>query len=252
MPDGTDSNLYEALRSFQNHFKGIFSVSKSVQNHMFKSGINSKVRYLGVDTEVFKKKDSPSFKIRENFNISEDAFVILYTGRIIKEKGLDILPEIYKKLIDRDKAFLTIHFLIIGAGKYRKEFEEQIKNENLDHRFHFAVVDSDEKLADIYSSVNCFILPSRREALGLSLLEAMSCSLPCIASDLPGINEIIKNTKNGLLIPLDNQTEYIRWISGLYINKNLRTDLGQAARVTAEEEFSFEIHVNYFIRRLLK
>ena len=105
---------------------------------------------------------------------------------------------------------------------------------------------------DIYSSADCFILPSKREALGLSLIEAMSCSLPCIASDLPGIKELLTHTKNGLIVPPENKAELIRWISGLYSNKNLRKALGTEARKTVEEYFNFRTHLNYFMKRLLK
>jgi len=252
LPSGEESNLYGVLTSFQNLFKGVFAISKSVQTDMTKVGIKSKVNYIGIDIDFFKKRLTPKTNVREKFEIPDNAFLLLYAGRIIEEKGLAVLPEIYNEMITRDKSFRTMHVLIVGKGRYKKKLEEIVTKNKLEKRFHFTSVSSDEDLVDIYSSADCFILPSKREALGLSLIEAMSCSLPCIASDLSGIKELITQTKNGLIVPPENKAELIRWISGLYSNKNLREALGSEARKTIEEYFNFRTHLDYFMKRLLR
>ncbi|NHJ32750.1 MAG: glycosyltransferase family 4 protein [Asgard group archaeon] len=252
LPSGEESNLYGVLTSFQNLFKGVFAISKSVQNDMTKMGIKSKVNYIGINIDLFKKRSSYHTNFREKLGISENAFLLLYVGRIIEEKGLAVLPEIYNEMISRDKSFLTMHVLIVGDGRYKKNLEELIVSSKLEKRFHFLTVKSDDDLVDIYSCADCFILPSKREALGLSLIEAMSCSLPCIASDLPGIKELITHPQNGLIIPPENKAELIRWVSGLHTNKNLRKSLGSEARKTVEEYFNFRTHLDYFIKRLMK
>ena len=162
------------------------------------------------------------------------------------------MPEIYNEMITRDSSFRTMRVLIVGEGRYKKELEELITRNKLEKRFHFTSVNSDDDLVDIYSIADCFILPSKREALGLSLIEAMSCSLPCIASDLSGIKELITHTQNGLIVPPENKAELIRWISGLHSNKNLREALGSEARKTVEEYFNFRTHLDYFMKRLLR
>ena len=252
LPNGTKSNLYNALASFQNHFKGVFAISKNVHQQLLNYGIQNKVRYLGIDTNYFVKRNQITLDIRKNLGISENAFILTYTGRFLKDKGLAKLLAIYKKLVERDKKFLTINVLLVGDGSYKQEFKNLIAKENLDHRFHFTKVSNDSDLVDIYSQSNCFILPTKREAIGLSLMEAMSCNLPCIATDLPGTRELITHMKNGLLIPEEKEEEYLRWISSLYSSKSLRNTLSTAARKTIEEEFSFTDHINYFIKRLIR
>jgi len=252
LPSGEKSNLYGVLTSFQNLFKRIFAISKAVQNDMTKMGIKSTVNYLGIDIDLFSKRLDIKNNFREKFNIDENAFVLLFCGRIIEEKGLAILPEIYREMITRDKAFLRMHVLIVGDGRYKKELQGLITENKLENRFHFTIVNTDDELVDIYSSADCFILPSKREALGLSLIEAMSCSLPCIASDLPGIKELLTHTQNGLIVPSENKQELIRWISGLISNKNLRKTLGSEARKTIVENFNFKTHLDFFMMKLLK
>ncbi|NHJ40008.1 MAG: glycosyltransferase family 4 protein, partial [Asgard group archaeon] len=252
LPDGSKNNLYSALASFQNHFTGVFAISNNVHQQLLNQGIQNKVRYLGIDTDYFTKRDQVTLDIRKNLGISENAFILIYTGRFLRDKGLAKLVTIYKQLVERDKKFLTIIALLVGDGPYKQEFMNLIKKENLDHRFYFTKVNNDSDLVDIYSQSNCFILPTKREAIGLSLMEAMSCSLPCIATDLPGTRELITHMKNGLLIPEGKEDEYLRWISSLYSSKNLRNSLAIDARKTIEEKFSFNDHINYFIKRLVR
>ncbi len=251
LPDGKKDSIYSALSSFQNLFKGIFSVSHSVKDYLLKAGINSKVKYLGVNTKIFAKNEEKRKQVREKFGISESAFVVLYTGRIIKEKGLDLFPTIYQELLKKGDSYVKIQFLIVGEGRYKEELIEKLKQENIDHNFHFTAAEAEEDLAALYSSADCFLLPTRREALGLSLLEAMSCSLPCLVTDLSGVKEIITHGKNGIIFPKDDTTEIVRWISALFSNKNMREDLAQQTRITITEKFSAEMHYRNFMRRLL-
>ncbi|MHA1244876.1 MAG: glycosyltransferase family 4 protein [Candidatus Heimdallarchaeota archaeon] len=246
LPDGQASSLYSSLSSFQNLFKQVFAVSKSVHSELLQAGINSKVRYLGINIETFSKKAYKREETRKKLGISEGTFLILYTGRIIKEKGLNLLPDIYKDLVKRDDSFRTIQFLLVGEGDYKEELIQQLQTEGIDNRFHFTSVTKDEELANIYSSADCFILPSQREALGLSLIEAMSCSLTCVVNDLPGIREIVEHKRNGLFVPKNDISEFVRWIASLFKNKLLREELALAARQTIEEKFNENKHYRYF------
>ncbi|NHJ05807.1 MAG: glycosyltransferase family 1 protein [Candidatus Heimdallarchaeota archaeon] len=252
LPNGLEKPLFDALRSFQNLFKGVFSVSLYVHDNLTKFGIKNKVIPLGIDKEFFSKDNERGQSTRNRLKISDGSFVVLYTGRIIKEKGLDILPEIYQQLLKRGSEYLTIQFLIVGEGDYKNTLMQDVESRNLSHRFKFVNAKNNDELLDYYSCANCFILPTRREALGLSLLEAMSCSLPCIATNLPSIKEIINHTINGIIIKQDDIAEFVRWLSGLFSNKALRASLSEAARKTIEEKFNAENHYRYFTNKLLK
>ena len=66
MPDKTKSNLYNALASFQNNFKGVFAISKNVHQQLLNAGIQNKIRYLGVDTRDFVKRDEINLILEKN------------------------------------------------------------------------------------------------------------------------------------------------------------------------------------------
>jgi glycosyltransferase involved in cell wall biosynthesis len=250
LPSSEEANLYSGLASFQQLFDQIFSVSESVHNYLLKDGINSKVKYLGIDTEFFQRSQKKRLVKRKELGFLETNQIITYSGRIIKSKGLDLLPEICEQLLSRSEIFQSVYFLIIGEGEYKEEFQQLVNQKNLMDRFTFTSTTDDEEIVAFFSASDCFIFPTRREALGISLLEAMSCSLPCIASELPGTKELVQHPKNGILVPQDNLSEFTRWLSTIFLKKDLKEQLGLAARKTVLEQFSFEKHIKYFLRKL--
>ena len=74
----------------------------------------------------------------------------------------------------------------------------------------------------------------------------MSCSLPCVVNDLPGIREIVEHKRNGLFVPKNDISEFVIWIASLFKNKILREELALAARQTVEEKFNENKHYRYF------
>ena len=92
------------------------------------------------------------------------------------------------------------------------------------------------------------ILPSYREGLPKSLLEAASCELPLIATDVPGCREICKDDFNGILIPKKNSRLLSDAIEKLLKNKSLITTYGQNGRRLVKEKFSLQIVSNQFLK----
>jgi len=104
----------------------------------------------------------------------------------------------------------------------------------------------------IYSHIVC--LPSYREGLPKSLLEALSCASPIVASDVPGCREVCQDGVNGLLVPARDSIALSKAIKKLVANPDLRQTMGQAGRMRAESEFSNEIVCNQTLdlyRRLM-
>ncbi|MEA2071798.1 MAG: glycosyltransferase family 4 protein [Asgard group archaeon] len=251
LPNGENSSLYDALASFQNQFKRIFAVSQAVHDELLHAGISSTVNYLGIDCDFFKKQEINQEQLLNECNFPDNSFVYLYSGRLLEEKGLGILPDIFQNLLNRDSSFAKGRFLILGEGEFAETLQKKISEKSLEDYFHITFTLDNEKLREYYSLADLFIYPTKREALGLSLLEAMSCSLPCIASDLPATAEVIHHLQNGILVPMNNHNEFIRWISTLYNDKALRNSLGFKAHKTIKEKFSHKKHLEFFLRKLI-
>ena len=96
-------------------------------------------------------------------------------------------------------------------------------------------------IADILKGSHIVCLPSYREGLPKSLLEALSCGRPIITTDVPGCREVCADGVNGLLVPARDSIALSKAIEKLAINPELRQAMGQAGRLRAESEFSNEI-----------
>ena len=96
-------------------------------------------------------------------------------------------------------------------------------------------------MIEIYKRMDIVILPSWREGLSKSLLEAAAMSLPIIASDVPGCNDIIKNEYSGLLVPVKNKEKLKSAIKKYLHNPELALKFGENARKTVCKNFTIEI-----------
>ena len=123
--------------------------------------------------------------------------IVLFAGRISQMKGLDVLiraAKIYEKE--------NIATLIAGDGAYRAELEKLTKELNL-HNIFFLGSIPHEELKALYNIADVFVLPSRKEALPLVVIESLACGTPAIVTDKTGMEAII-NKDAGLTFEMDN------------------------------------------------
>ena len=88
------------------------------------------------------------------------------------------------------------------------------------------------------------VLPSYREGLPRTLLEAAACARPIIATDVPGCREIVQHESNGLLVPVKDPTALAHAIEQLIADKDLRHTMGRKGRELVQREFAESIVVN--------
>jgi len=127
----------------------------------------------------------------ELFGIKDQAPVLLYVGRIGKEKGVLELPSIYRNVKSVHK---EVKIVIVGKGPAL----EQLKEEIPDGIFISWVEHS--KLPKIYSSADILLLPSKFDTFCNVVLEALSCGLPVIAYNKKGPKDIILHNECGYLV----------------------------------------------------
>jgi glycosyltransferase involved in cell wall biosynthesis len=147
----------------------------------------------------------PHFITMKSSRISTNKkdFIALYVGRLeVQQKGLDLLGKIIDTVISKNDA---IKFYIAGRGG---EGLKLIKNFKSEYPKNIKVLGfvSDKELKKQYRTATIFVLPSRYESFGLSLLEAQSNGLPAIAFDIRGPNAIITTRVQGRLVkPFDTE-----------------------------------------------
>jgi glycosyltransferase involved in cell wall biosynthesis len=195
----------------------------------------NKVRLIpnAVDTELFK----PGGKREDD--------LVVWVGRFVPEKGLDYLIKAIKIIIS-DFKFTDIRLLLVGYGPWKRRIMRLAYECGLTEKFvgFTKRALSRAEVARVLSKAAIFVLPSLREGLPLSLLEAMACELPVIGSDAPGINDVIINGENGLLVPAKDPEALAKAILTLLTDTNLRRKLGQEARKLAIEKYCWNSVIN--------
>jgi glycosyltransferase involved in cell wall biosynthesis len=147
-------------------------------------------------------------------------------------KGLDILIEAFRRLSP------SAVLVIIGEGHDRHALEARIEASGVADRI--MLVGFVKDAAQYLSALDIFVLPSRSEAFGYSLLEAGLASLPCAASNVGGIPEIIKDKESGILVPPNDSSALADALHLLLTNEPLRQTLGNALYERVTRVFSKE------------
>ena len=220
----------------------IITVSKETMKYVLSLGADktkTSVIHNGVDINRFHPMNKE--ESRKQLELPTDRKIILSVRRLVYKNGLGTLIESVPPVAQKHPDIL---FVVAGKGPSRKLIENRIKELKTQNNIKLAGFVPDNQLSTIYAAADQFVLPSASgEGLPLVLLEAMSTGLPVIATAVGGTPEIVTQNKNGVLIPPKNPTAMADAILTLLENKNLALSIGEAARKTIEQKFSWEENV---------
>ena len=208
----------------------IIAVSKPVKRHLIDDFCvdENKVYVInsGIDTHKFAKysKDDRQ-KQREALGLKEEDFIIGMVARLSDVKGQDIIIKAMPKII---KKAPNAKLLLCGQGKLEYYLRGLTKSLGLKDTVIFNSMINQSVL--LLNTFDVLAVPSRQEGLGLSVMEAQSCQLPVIASNVGGIPNIIEDGKTGLLVQPENPDLLAEAVIYLYKNSEIRNKLGKAAR----------------------
>lgn len=147
------------------------------------------VIYNGISEALFENNPQKS-----NFD-KKNKIEIIYVGRLVDVKGIDILLEAFGRLLEKKPEIIL---RLIGDGEERKSYQEQVRSMGIEQSVIFEGFQMEKER--YFREADIFVYPSRcEEAFGISIVEAMAYGLLCIASNAGGIPEIIKDGQNGFL-----------------------------------------------------
>lgn len=170
----------------------------------------------------------------KNLNL-ENQILIGTVGEFTKNKGQEYLIEAVKKFTIHNSQFIIF---IIGWGEDKQKLEEKIKELGLEDKVF--LIEGVSPATPYLKAFDIFILPSLKEGLPYTLLEAGLAGLPIISTDVGGIPEIIENEKTGLLIKPADAHALASAIKKLLEDKNLAEKLAGNLRQRIILEFSLE------------
>jgi glycosyltransferase involved in cell wall biosynthesis len=187
------------------------------------------IRGCGVDPQVFK--DTPEPDLHSGIRVA-------FVARMLKDKGVLELIEAIRTL---QKKGVKAHFLFYGT--IDPQNPSSLSQEDLEGWHREGLIDWQGHcgtMASAYQKAHLVVLPSYREGLPKSLLEAASCGRPIVATDVPGCREIVNHGVNGLLVPAKDSRALAEALEKLITDGDLRKSMGKAGRKMVEEHFSVE------------
>lgn len=232
--DKTVTELIVPSNKIYNLFKDKYKFTKNI--HIIQTGIETSKFYK----ENFNQKDINSLK--KKLGIKKKDFVVMTVSRLAKEKSVDRIINNHKELV---KKYSNMKLLIVGDGPDIDKLKDEAKSLGVSDSVIFIGKVPLNDIPIYYQLGNVFVTASKSETQGLTVVEAISSSLPVVAvKDDSFVNSVIEDF-NGFVFTDDEK--YINSISKLYEDKELYNRLSNQSRLLSED-FSSE----YFALKVLK
>ena len=235
-------NLFSMWKYQNPYLDKIVCISDYIKNSLIEQGITVK-KLITIPSGIFLPSDTILNKaeFKKKHHIPQDSFIIITIAALEKNKGYESLIEAAKSVIEKNN---NIYFIALGRGKHENELKQKVKAMHIAENFFFMGFQTDVnsflKISDL------FVLPSKEEGLGSSILDAQAAGLPVIASKTGGIPQIIQNGDTGILVPVDDPKSLAKQIMRLKKNDKLRHNLSQAA-LESIKQFSIEKTIDKYI-----
>ena len=155
---------------------------------------------VGVDVACFKNTAINLSEKRKELGIPAEAFLFLSVGELNFNKNHQVFIKALKKINNPD-----IHYAIAGTGEKKEELQKLVDELELKNQVHLLGYRND--VAELYKAADAYVLPSFREGLNVSLMEAICSGLPVICGNIRGNRDLITDGKNGYLVDIANPDE---------------------------------------------
>lgn len=213
----------------------IIAISESTAQSLFswQPWLKDRISVIpnGIDLSMFDIPDALINRKRVELGVNDGTKIILYAGRLVKEKGADVLIRAVDFLKASEEG-MDWRLFIAGDGPERDDLAGLCSTLNLGDRVQFLGNRSD--VPELMAASDLVVLPSRWEGLPLSLLEAMAAGKPVVACQVGGVSEVIRDGKEGFLVPPEAPEAFKIAIQKLLNNPGLMSSLGQAGKQRAE------------------
>ncbi len=233
------AKLFETIEliSYKLPYSCLVSVSPKFIELVRRYGITTPIVHIpnAVDFEIFNPYID-SKNTREQYLPSDGKYLISFIGRLVPQKGIDVLV----KAIPHVNSFVkNCMYLIVGEGTYREKLENIAKKLSIKN-IAFTGMIQYSKIPELISASDIIILPSLgAEGSPRVLLETMACGKPVIATKIRGIKEQVIDGKTGVLVEEGNVHQLTEAVISLLRNKQNREEIGKNAYEFVKDKFAW-------------
>ena len=236
--------LYTSLELLTNQSLDLYiTVSEKDRQMLLRSGIPEnaiELIYNTIDLDVTAIPGN-SDALKKEFDLPPQAIVCTGIGRLVPQKGFDILIEAFAQIASQVP---DLHCLIIGEGDDKEKLSSQIRAAGLEKRIRLLGYQDRTKAMSILKSSDIFVMPSRYEGTPIALLEAAALARPILAACAGGIPELVTHEQHAYLVPTHDPAALAQGFVRLAQDRDYALGLGQHAQRRVRERFNPESQVN--------
>jgi len=226
---GSDASYKNVVDFSINQSDGVTAVSEYLKEETYKRfDIQKEIRVIPnfIDLDRFKKSNKSHFKRAICPNGEK---VVVHVSNFREVKRVPEVVSVFKKILDGGVA---AKLLLVGDGPDRQKAEQRCRDLGIYEEVRF--LGKQENVEEILSIADLFLIPSGSETFGLAALEAMSCGVPVISSDIGGLPEVNKHGETGYLCGLDDVDCMGDYGVKILSDEKLHEELSKNARKRAE------------------
>jgi len=239
--DFTKEKVKTGMRNFYNQCDLVYVPSKSIMTELEATGIRPDVFKLwqrGIDHRLFSPARYDPFLMKDI--TGNDDPCILFASRLVWEKNLQTMIDLYRLLKDRN---LLFNFVVAGEGVAQDELKRQMPDAFFLGRLEHG------QLAKVYASSDVFFFPSVTETFGNVVLEAMASGLPCVIADGGGSRDFITNGENGFKCTPTDAEDFLEKIMRILNQQQLKNSFKRAG-IETSKKYTWENLANEYFEDL--
>jgi glycosyltransferase involved in cell wall biosynthesis len=193
------------------------------------------LKYYDCTADILDK----SKRIRRELNISDSAFVYIFVGRMVVDKGIRELLQAFERITQRNK---NVYLLLVGYDD-----SSDITRRELEANGYIRLIDWQEDVRPYYAAADALVFPSYREGFPNVVIEAGAMQLPSIVTDINGSREIIEENVNGTIVPSQDVDALYYAMRRMLLDDNWRNGLVSNTRNMIASRYE-----QSFVRKCLK
>ena len=192
----------------------------------------------GIDTEYFNPflfSEEERSRFRESSGVSEEDFVFVFVGRMVRDKGVNELVEVFTRLNNK---FPETALLLVGPFEDDLDPLKKSTMHQIDHNSKIIKTGFQDDVRPFLASADALVFPSYREGFPNAVLQAGAMGLPSIVTDINGCNEIVREGINGVIIPVRNEEALFLAMKNMLLNERERKSMAAKSREIIKSNFS--------------
>jgi glycosyltransferase involved in cell wall biosynthesis len=226
-----------SARKYRKKIDSIIAISDGVKKVLVDGGVPAKLIEVipsGIDFAPYAQARHSDY-LRREFHFAPDDYLVGIVAQLEDHKGHTYLIQATKILKQHAP---KIKVIVVGSGSLQMELDRQARDLAVDDIVYF--LGFREDVPQLLSSLDLFVLSSHLEGLGSSLLDAMACRLPIVATMVGGIPEVVIHRETGLLVPPRDPGAMAEAILKLYLDRTFASRLGEKGYEVVHQKFSAE------------